>query len=633
MLVAAASLWVGSCGRLAVELLPFAEGGDEDPASSPDGAIDPRSSVDSGCASACRNEHGAAECVAGQCVARCEVGYADCDGNAANGCEAPTSDDPLRCGGCNVSCTTASGRTACSDGICTPTCVPGRSADCDGDPRNGCETDLTSDTASCGACGVACTNENGTASCVASRCTPVCAPDAADCDGNLANGCETTLASNPNHCGSCGSTCDSSYQICTAGSCEASMCLPGSGDCDQDRSDCETDLTRSVTSCGFCGNRCTTPNGSASCTTGACGIASCNAGNANCDSNVANGCEVTLATNVAHCGSCGAACSNAHGSTSCAGGSCAPSCTSGWGSCDNNPSNGCESSLTTITSCGSCGNVCPNAMANGSPVCNAGVCGYSCTNLAGVYALRLRMQVSWPATQYVASGSGIAERWLRVSVGQSGTTMSGSAVVCGVTMPEFRNSVVSDRYFFRHPDAAFDAAIPSSTFSATLGSTAPGASLSSARSAFLLGLTMSDPLNGSWPSLTQARTNQVDHDTDSEVGVTIAYVDDGTYNYVQTAGSLVAARASHSYTAERLRFSLGGALTGCTGASGAATVQSLDTRTFGCRLSSGSDCNSSQYTHLDNNAPVYSVSSATYTMTRVANVGATVSCAQVRAAL
>jgi hypothetical protein len=626
-----ALFWLASCGRVGVELLPLTDAAVTVPNPSTDSGVEPDGAL--ACASTCSNEHGAAECVAGQCLPRCEVGYADCDGNVRNGCETPTTSDLLRCGGCNLQCTNASGSTACIEGVCAPICEPGRSDDCDGDPRNGCETDLSTDTRSCGACGVACANENGTTSCVAGRCTPTCALGYSDCDDLPANGCETSLATNPNHCGGCGTACDSSFQICAERSCQISMCMPGRGDCDQNRSDCETDLTRTVSSCGFCGNRCMTPNGAPSCTAGACSISSCNAGYANCDSNVANGCEVTLATNVSHCGSCGSPCSNAHGGTSCAGGSCAPTCSSGWASCDGNQRNGCETALTSVTNCGMCGNVCPNSMANATPVCNAGICGYSCASLAGVYALRLRMPVSWPSRSFVASGSGIAERWLRVTLSQSGTTVSGSLSVCGATMPEFRNSILSDRYLYRFADAAFDAAIPSVPFSATLGSMAPGASLSSAGSAILMGIDMSDAANGAWPSQTQARASQADHDADGEVGVTIAWLNDSTYSYVQTSGTLGAARAAIGYTTERLRFSLGGALTGCAGASGPAVVQSLDTRVIGCRLSGGSYCSSSQYDHLDSNAPVYGVSGATYSMTRVANVGATVSCAQVRAAL
>ena len=40
----------------------------------------------------------------------CNAGCADCDGNAANGCEVDTQDDPANCGGCGVQC---SGGAAC----------------------------------------------------------------------------------------------------------------------------------------------------------------------------------------------------------------------------------------------------------------------------------------------------------------------------------------------------------------------------------------------------------------------------------------------------------------------------------------------------------------------------------------
>jgi hypothetical protein len=272
-------------------------------------------------------------------------------------------------------------------------------------------------------------------------------------------------------------------------------------------------------------------------------------------------------------------------------------------------------------------------MAGASAVCSAGVCGYNCGSLSGVYALRINAQVTWPAKQYVMAGSGQLQFWLRMTLTQSGTTLSGNAAVCAQASPETRNSVTSDRYKLTYPAAMFTPGAPAATFSATLASLVPGAGLSSNKVAHLLGLSMGDPLNGAWPSLATVRANQVDHDADGEVGITTVFVDDATYNHVQTAGTFGAARASHSYGAQRLRFTLGGALTGCSGASGTATVQSFDTRNIGCRLQSGTDCNSSQYTHVDNNAVVYSISSATYSMTKLGNPGSTFSCAQVRAAL
>jgi hypothetical protein len=60
-----------------------------------------------------------------------------------------------------------------------------------------------------------------------------------------------------------------------------------------------------------------------------------------CDGNPANGCEPL--TSLIDCGSCGAACSIAHGSGTCASQSCkVANCNSGWDDCDGDPSNGCE---------------------------------------------------------------------------------------------------------------------------------------------------------------------------------------------------------------------------------------------------------------------------------------------------
>jgi hypothetical protein len=250
-----------------------------------------------------------------------------------------------------------------------------------------------------------------------------------------------------------------------------------------------------------------------------------------------------------------------------------------------------------------------------------------------VYALRINGTSSWPGTQYVQSGSGAIQFWLRMTLTQTGTTLSGSAQLCEQATPAFRNSATSDRYLVDYPGAMFTPGAPSVPFSATLGSQSPGANLTSARAAHLLGISMADALNGTWPSLSAARTGQVDHDSDGDVGITVVFIDDSTYNHVQTAGSLFAARASHAYAAQRLRFSLGGSLTGCSGASGSATVQSFDTRTIGCRLESGQDCSTSQYTHLHNNAIVNNVSNASYTMTRLGGVGSSFTCTQVRAAL
>lgn len=69
--------------------------------------------------------------------------------------------DPANCGACGVVCANPHGRSACTRGVCAPTCDPGWK-DC-GDPRAGCTQDIKSDPFSCGECfkrceGVPCVN-------------------------------------------------------------------------------------------------------------------------------------------------------------------------------------------------------------------------------------------------------------------------------------------------------------------------------------------------------------------------------------------------------------------------------------------------------------------------------------------
>src|SRR5262249_29942371 len=144
-----------------------------------------------------------------------------------------------------------------------------------------------------------------TTSCIGSVCAPVCSNGFKDCDGNKPNGCETDTTSDANNCGSCGNVCSfpNANVACSAGSCTITSCKPGYADCDLVQSNgCETPLN-TLTDCGACGNHCNNPNGTTTCTAGACSP-TCNAGYASCDGNPSNGCETPLNT-TANCGGCG----------------------------------------------------------------------------------------------------------------------------------------------------------------------------------------------------------------------------------------------------------------------------------------------------------------------------------------
>ncbi len=316
-------------------------------------------------------------CTTGACGIACATGYGDCDGDVTNGCEADLRVTVTACGACGHACPTPAHAVAtCAASACGFTCAAGY-ADCDGDPTNGCEAALGTDPGNCGRCGMACAAIHGTPTCAAGACGIVCAAGFGDCDGLASNGCEIDLTSNTLDCGMCRHACafPSAGARCAMGVCMRSECAPGRGDCDGIASNgCETDITTSVGSCGACGNACAPPHATPVCTAGHCGVAACAAGWADCNHDPADGCEVDTTTDPGHCGSCAGACGTAHGTATCAMSRCGITCAAGWGDCDMNPADGCETDLTsTVASCGACGSVC--APPHATPACTAGHCG------------------------------------------------------------------------------------------------------------------------------------------------------------------------------------------------------------------------------------------------------------------
>jgi hypothetical protein len=206
---------------------------------------------------------------------------------------------------------------------CANLCTAAGTADCGG---TSC-TNTTNNVNNCGACGTVCpAPTNGTAACVSSVCTVgSCNSGWGNCDSNAANGCEANLTSNVNNCGACGTVCPAPANgaaaclgsICTIGTCNA-----GFANCDGVLANgCEANLTNSVNNCGACAKVCPTPaNGTAACVAAVCLIGTCNTGYADCDQVLANGCEVNLRTSNTNCGACGHACSGT--TPNCVNGAC-----------------------------------------------------------------------------------------------------------------------------------------------------------------------------------------------------------------------------------------------------------------------------------------------------------------------
>jgi len=216
--------------------------------------------------------------------------------------------DPNNCGACGNVCSSANGTAGCTSGNCGITCNTGY-GNCDGNIANGCETNVLTSVANCGSCGTVCSPgaNVSTVACSGGACgIASCNPGYADCDHLFANGCEANILTNANNCGGCGINCQTG-QVCTNGSC-VNVCSSPLVMC---ASVCVNEQT-DTNNCGGCGVVCSTgANATATCTSGACGI-TCNTGFGNCDQNPNNGCEVSLLTSASNCGSCGHACAQGH---------------------------------------------------------------------------------------------------------------------------------------------------------------------------------------------------------------------------------------------------------------------------------------------------------------------------------
>jgi len=336
-----------------------------------------------GSCDACPARAGATStCTDGACGFACETGFTDCDGDAANGCEADIVSDPLTCGGCGRPCPMRFGTTPrCTDSACTYDCGGGLS-DCDGSEANGCETNTTSDPLHCGSCAPCADRAGTTASCGGGVCAYACVAGSGDCDGDRSNGCEADLSA-PATCGSCTNVCagaPGASATCGASGMCGIACDAARANCDGNPSNgCEVDTGADEANCGGCGVPCTgTPGTVATCTLGTCTL-TCAGGRLECDGNTANGCEVDPTADPLHCGSC-APCSAVAGATSgCSAGACTYACAADFRDCDGAAANGCEIDVrSSPTHCGSCGTICAPP-ANASASCAARVCGFSCT--------------------------------------------------------------------------------------------------------------------------------------------------------------------------------------------------------------------------------------------------------------
>jgi hypothetical protein len=121
------------------------------------------------CNNKCAVANGTPGCTASKCnIAACSAGFADCKNGYADGCETATTNDVNNCGACGKVCgAVANGTPGCANSACGVGSCNSGWANCDGNAANGCEVSTNNDPKNCGACGNVCASGQ----CVAGQCT------------------------------------------------------------------------------------------------------------------------------------------------------------------------------------------------------------------------------------------------------------------------------------------------------------------------------------------------------------------------------------------------------------------------------------------------------------------------------
>lgn len=253
-------------------------------------------------------------CLHGQCATACDSPsqqpFADCNGYADDGCETDLTKNDS-CGTCGNVCPAGS--------FCAPTDVTYTTFSCQTCAKgqvlcDGACVDPTTDATNCGSCGNDCSAMEADAGpppfemyygCQNSECGKLrCNATWDDCNHDLSDGCEERIGKSWKNCGGCGIDC-APNQLCSEGKC---VCNPGPDGCN-----CMSNFDSDPSNCGACQNVCPYPvdmrsgHGTASCSGGRCGL-NCEAGYGNCNGDATDGCETYLRNDPRHCGSCDVVC-------------------------------------------------------------------------------------------------------------------------------------------------------------------------------------------------------------------------------------------------------------------------------------------------------------------------------------
>ncbi len=309
---------------------------------------------------------------------QCPAPWATCvdDEGPSYKCGVDLTRSAKHCGACGNACPTFAPlhmRSRCVQAACELECFsefnpidPADWRNCNAKVDDGCESNVFSDPNNCGVCGNACAPGK---SCIEGKCG--CPTGLTECNGQCVD-----TKNDDNHCGACNNGCaeddgtckpapPNTKYGCRNGMCRNLKCKDRGADCNGDLGQslcngdgCEVaDIARDPKNCGACGIVCKAGEECVDEGNGPeCAVPCARVGKTAC----IDGCK-DLLTDVNACGSCNGPCASArpHQVAACTKGVCTYDCAPGWGDCNGDSSDGCETDLGVHPShCGACGNAC-----------------------------------------------------------------------------------------------------------------------------------------------------------------------------------------------------------------------------------------------------------------------------------
>jgi hypothetical protein len=280
----------------------------------------------------------------------------------------------------------------------------------------------------------------------------------------------------------------------------------------------------------------------------------------------------------------------------------------------------------------------------------------------GTWGSRITIDVSWTPQGLtgiiLAPGTGQIRQWVkgnRVQGGAARTALSDTSVVCGIELPDFKETTIAggETYGVSFPDKLFDERyLPIFTVNGALNGASPlspGATYSTTTTAALLGVMMANPTTDPWPATI---LTEVDMDQDGQPGVTAAAAQGPGYSEIPTeipGAFQQPARATALYLAIRQVTVVTATVTDCSHMVGTVEIPqiqtspgnskyAIDSHVLGCALADGGNCTTStpsqpgsQASFVDNSQPIFTPSGMTEF--RSIRLAANASCADVRSAL